>query len=124
MANTDVPFLRSYLELMAFRFPLLLKRAFLFEPPWYVKPIISVLLKVFPTGLLRKVSMLDRGTAIEQLGLDGMPEGAGGQLCTQIPVPANAPSAQQFAEEYGIPMQAIARARREYHLTHPHERDS
>lgn len=117
LANADVHFMRYYLELMSYRFPMLLERTILFEPPWYIKPVISVVLKVFPKTILKNVSLLDRKTAIQELTEEGIPEGAGGRLCTDIPVPPNAPSYIQYAETHGIPIQAMERARREYNLT-------
>ena len=117
LANADVQFLRYYLELMTYRFPLMLERTYLFEPPWYIKPFVSVVLKVFPKSILKNVSMLDRKAAVEQLGLDAIPEGAGGRLRTDIPIPPGAPSSAAFAHEHGVQMEAIDRARREYHLT-------
>lgn len=116
LANADVQFLRYYMELMNYRFPLMLERTYLYEPPWYIKPFVSVVLKVFPKSILKNVSMLDRKTALEELGLDSIPEGAGGNLCTDIPVPKNAPSSADYAEDHGIPMEAIERAKQEYHL--------
>lgn len=116
LANADVHFLRYYMELMMYRFPLMLERTYLYEPPWYIRPFVSVVLKVFPKSILKNVSMLDRKGAVDLLGLDAIPEGAGGRLCTDIPVPPSAPSSAVFAKQYGVPMEAIEKARREYHL--------
>lgn len=116
LANADVHFLRYFLDLMTHRFPLMLQRTYLYEAAWYIRPLVSLVLKVFPKGLLKNVSLLDKQSAIQLLGLDGIPEGAGGCLCTDIPVPALCPAFADFSLEHGIPTEAMQRARREYNL--------
>jgi hypothetical protein len=116
LANADVQFLRYYMELMMYRFPLMLEQTFIYEPPWYIKPFISVVLKVFPKSMSKNVALLDKKSAIDQLGLDGIPEGAGGRLSTAIPIPDSVPTYGGYAKEHGIPIEAMEKARREYHL--------
>lgn len=114
--NADVNFLRYYINLLVYEFPLILNNCYLFEPPWYIKPIISVFLSVLPKTFTRRVKLVDRKSAIELLGEEGVPEAAGGKLVTYIPPPKGVPTAQEYAEQHNISWNVVKKALKDYKL--------
>lgn len=116
LQNADVNFLRYYINLLADEFPMILDVVYLYEPPWYIKPLVSMFLSVLPERMTRCVKMLDKNSAPKELGIEGVPDGAGGNLNTRLSAPQECPSIQEFAMIHNISMDVINKALRDYNL--------
>lgn len=114
--NADVNFLRYYINLLVYEFPLILNNCYLFEPPWYIKPVISVFLSVMPKTFTRRVKLVDRKLATQLLGEEGLPEAAGGKLVTYVPPPKGCPTVAEYAQTHNIPESVIKKALKDYKL--------
>lgn len=116
MANADINFLKYYLNLLAYEFPLLVGETIIYEPSWYLKPLVSVCLSIFPKKMVRNVTLLDKRSAIKRFGEEGLPEGAGGKLSTKITPPPNCPSVKEYAEAYNISWETVEKAKKDYNM--------
>jgi len=118
LANADVSFLRYYINLIAFEFPLMIDHCFLYCPPWYMKTVISLFLRFLPAKFTRCVSMItSREDGIKLLGgEEGLPIAAGGNLDTVIHPPAGSPTAHEYGDIHDIPREVIDKARKDYNL--------
>jgi len=114
IANADINFLRYYMSLLTYEFPLSLERTFIYDPPWYLKHLISVVLALFPKKLVKNVFLLDRKSALEIFGEEGLPKDAGGQLETYIHPPSKCPSADEYVKLYNLPKQVVEKAKKDY----------
>lgn len=116
LQNADVNFLRYYINLMVYEFPLILNNTYLYEPAWYIKPIASAVLAVLPKTFTKRVKILDRKSAIELLGEHGVPEAAGGKLNTYVPPPKGAPTVEEYAQTHNLSWNVVKKALKDYKL--------
>lgn len=116
LANADVVFLKYLIGLLTYEYPLALEQTFIYSPPWYIKPFISMVINVLPSKLTKNIALLDKESAIKSLTLQGIPEGAGGNLVTEIKAPKGAISMDEYIEKHKLCRETVNRALRAYNL--------
>jgi hypothetical protein len=116
VVNADINFLRYYLSLLTYEFPLSLEQTYIYDPPWYIKHIVSVGLALFPKSLVKNVALLSKSQALNMFGEEGLPIRAGGKLDTFVPPSKDCPSAEEYADMHGIPQSIIEKAKKDYGL--------
>ena len=116
LVNADVAFLKYFLCLLTYEYPLALEQTLIYSPPWYIKPIISMVISVLPSKLTKNIAVLDRESAVKLLTLQGMPEGAGGQLRTELTAPKEAITMDGYIKRHKLSRESVNKALRAYNV--------
>ena len=116
LVNADVLFLKYFLGLLTYEYPLALEQTLIYLPPWYIKPFITMVIGVLPSKLTKNITVLDSASAINLLGLDGIPKGAGGKLNTEIIAPKGAISMNHYIVKHNLSKESVNKALRAYSL--------
>lgn len=114
LINADINFMRYYLSILTYEFPLSIEQTYIYEPPWYLKHVVSLGLALFPKSLVKNVAVLRKEEAMAMFGMEGIPVAAGGTLDTFIPAPQDSPSVEDFAKIHDIPRHVIEKAKKDY----------
>lgn len=116
LVNADVVFLKYFLCLLTYEYPLALEQTFIFAPPWYIKPFISMVINVLPVKLTKNIALLDMESAIKLLTLQGIPEGAGGKLNTNITAPKGVLTMDEYVKRHKLSRESVDKALHAYNL--------
>ena len=75
-----------------------------YELPWLVKPLLNLILKVLPGRIVRKVRVMDKKTAFNEMGEEGIPRFMGGKSPLEpiMLVPETASTILEVGKKNGI----------------------
>ena len=80
-----------------------------YEMPWFCRPFLNITLKLMPTRIVKKVKQMDKKSAINEMGSEGIPQFMGG-TCSTIPaiaVPDEASNVRDVGLRNNIPENEI-----------------
>lgn len=116
LSNADVSFFKYIVGLLTYQYPLSLEQTFIYSPPWYIEPLISLVINVLPAKITKNVATLNKSNALKLLGEEGVPEGAGGKLDTEICTPKGAILLDDYITRHNLSRVAVNNALRAYRL--------
>ena len=116
LVNADVMFLKYFLCLLTYEYPLALEQTLIYCPPWYIRPLISMVIGVLPSKLTKNIAVLDKESAVKLLTLEGLPEEAGGKLNTEIVAPKGSIPMEKYIEIHNLSRESVNKALRAYNL--------
>lgn len=115
--NADVAFLHHFLDLMFDYFPNCLEKVYVYEVSWFLKPVLYLLLKVLPDRFTKIVTVISHRNALLHISQDFLPITAGGTMETNVEVPPDSKSLEEFMRLHGLSESVVTKAKKVYNLT-------
>lgn len=108
ISNVDVNLIFSLIPLTKY-YPQSFCYVWVYELPWLVRPFFNLILKVLPSRIVRKVKQMDKKSAINEMGIEGIPTFMGGKSAIEphMLVPPEASTVEEIGKKNGIPQSDI-----------------
>jgi len=104
LASVDVGLIFALLPLVRY-YPQSFSYVWVYELPWICRPMFNLTLKVLPTRIVKKVKQMDKKSAINEMGSEGIPTFMGGTspFKPYLTVPADASNVRDVGLRNNIP---------------------
>lgn len=108
VAQVDMALIFSLLPLVK-HYPQCFSYVWVYELPWYCRPFLNVTLKLLPTRIVKRVKQMDKKSAINEMGSEGIPTFMGGTspIPAHIDVPETASNVRDVGIKNNIPENEI-----------------
>jgi hypothetical protein len=102
--NVDMNLVFSLLPLTK-HYPQSFCYVWVYELPWLAKPFFNIIIKMLPGRIVRKVKQMDKKSAINEMGIEGIPTFMGGKSLIEptLPVPPDVSTIEEVGRKNGIP---------------------
>lgn len=78
-AQVDFSLTLSVLPILCKHYPQSFSYIWVYEMPWIAKPMLALAMKILPTRHARKLRVIDKKTALSEMGVEGIPKFMGGK---------------------------------------------
>lgn len=104
LAQVDMALLFSLLPLVK-HYPQCFTYVWVYELPWYCRPFLNVTLKVLPSRIVKRVKQMDKKSAVNEMGSEGIPVFMGGTspITPSLTVPSDASNVRDVGLKHNIP---------------------
>lgn len=108
LAQVDMALIFSLIPLVK-HYPQCFNYVWVYELPWYCRPFLNITLKLLPTRIVKKVKQMDKKSAINEMGSEGIPAFMGGTSPIEpaLPVPATASNVRDVGLSHNLPENEI-----------------
>jgi hypothetical protein len=104
VAQVDMGLIFALIPLVK-HYPQTFNYVWAYEMPWYCRPFLNITLKLLPTRIVKKVKQMDKKSAINEMGSEGIPSFMGGTspIEPHIAVPEDASNIRDVGLKNNIP---------------------